>query len=414
MMTATLVHRFQSVAMMSLGIAVMLVAGCATPPAPPPAPTTAELPFDEAVTEATDALVAQTQAREEPGFQNRMTGRSRKSSVMLDPMIDAGSGQQTVATQTLQERVSERLAAKESVEIVAFQRDNFDKANYLLTGTMTRLAIDAPGGPLRIDLALTELASGRVAAQASVFTRAEGLDQTPLRYYRDTPMPTKDRVAEGYALTSKTAPGQLADAVYLEQLVVAPLIHDATVAYNAERYQEALANYSAAAKAAAGEQLNVLTGIYLSSAKLGRTAQAEQAFGRLVAFGIAKRQLDVKFLFNPDSTVFWSDPQISGPYPMWLREVARASAGAKVCVNIIGHTSRTGPAGYNDTLSLQRARYIQQRLIGEAAALGARTTASGRGFRENLIGSGTDDAIDALDRRVEFKIIDCGVLHAAN
>jgi hypothetical protein len=30
------------------------------------------------------------------------------------------------------------------------------------------------------------------------------------------------------------------------------------------------------------------------------------------------------------------------------------------------------------------------------------------GFRQNIVGSGTDDAVDALDRRVEFKITPCG------
>jgi hypothetical protein len=29
------------------------------------------------------------------------------------------------------------------------------------------------------------------------------------------------------------------------------------------------------------------------------------------------------------------------------------------------------------------------------------------GFRQNIVGSGTDNAVDALDRRVEFKIIPC-------
>ena len=29
------------------------------------------------------------------------------------------------------------------------------------------------------------------------------------------------------------------------------------------------------------------------------------------------------------------------------------------------------------------------------------------GYRENLIGSGADDASDALDRRVEFKVVAC-------
>ena len=33
--------------------------------------------------------------------------------------------------------------------------------------------------------------------------------------------------------------------------------------------------------------------------------------------------------------------------------------------------------------------------------------ATGRGFKENLVGTGKDDASDALDRRVEFKVIGC-------
>ena len=29
------------------------------------------------------------------------------------------------------------------------------------------------------------------------------------------------------------------------------------------------------------------------------------------------------------------------------------------------------------------------------------------GFRQNIVGSGSDDAVDALDRRVEFRIVGC-------
>jgi len=402
MMTTTPARWLQAI---SLFVLALLLAGCATKP---PASSRTELPFDQAVAQATDGLMVQTQKMQ--SFLTRMGG---KSGVVLDPMIDAGSGQQTAATQLLQDRVTERLAKQDSIQVVPFQRANLDKARYLLTGTMTRLAVDQPRGPMEINLALTELASGNVIAQSSAVTRDEGLDHTPLLYYRDTPVPTKDRVVEGYVRTSATAPGQKADAYYLQRLAVAPLIKDATSAYNAERYQDALAGYSAAGDSAIGEQLRVLNGIYLSSAKLGKTAEAEQAFGKLVAYGIANQQLGVKFLFNPNSTGFWSEQKISGPYPMWLREIAKASAGANVCMDIIGHTSHTGSVAYNDTLSLQRAKFIQQRLVGEAAVLGTRTVPSGKGFRENIIGSGTDDSVDALDRRVEFKIVDCGVMQAA-
>ena len=36
-----------------------------------------------------------------------------------------------------------------------------------------------------------------------------------------------------------------------------------------------------------------------------------------------------------------------------------------------------------------------------------RTIAAGMGSRQTMVGSGRDDASDALDRRVEFKVIGC-------
>ena len=39
--------------------------------------------------------------------------------------------------------------------------------------------------------------------------------------------------------------------------------------------------------------------------------------------------------------------------------------------------------------------------------LGGRTKPSGMGSRETIVGSGSDDVVDALDRRVEFKIVEC-------
>ena len=99
---------------------------------------------------------------------------------------------------------------------------------------------------------------------------------------------------------------------------------------------------------------------------------------------------------------------MSGAYGMWLRQIARESVASKVCMNVLGHTSRTGSEQANNALSLQRAEHIRQRLATEAPQLGPRLKAAGMGFRQNVIGSGTDNALDALDRRVEFKIVDCG------
>ncbi|MDQ6638448.1 MAG: OmpA family protein [Pseudomonadota bacterium] len=381
-------------------VVAVLAAACAAPQAT----SVGEMPFEQAVAQATDGLAGQLQKG--PAFLAKLA----KRSVVLDPMLDATTGQQTAATALLETRVSERLTTKfDLFEILPFQSANLSKAQLLLTGTMTR--VDGDGSArkraLQIHLALTDLKTGVVAAQASAIARDDGLDHTPLAYYRDSPVLVKDKVIEGYARTSATPPGQRGDAFYLERVAEATLIHEATSLYNQERYVEALGRYRSALAMPTGEQLRVVNGIYLASAKLGRTAEAEQAFGRVVALGIAYNELGVKFLFNPGSTEFWSDPKVSGAYPMWLRQIARESTGAKVCMNIVGHTSRTGSEPANDALSLQRANFIRQRLAGEATALAAKTKTSGMGFRQNIVGSGTDNAVDALDRRVEFRIIPC-------
>ena len=390
---------------LAAGCAVLLAA-CATPQ---PTRLDNELPFEQAVLQATDGLAAQTQKL--PAFLARVESKLAKRGVVLDPMLDATTGQQTAATVLLESRVADRLGSKaDGFEILPFQSANLGKAQYLLTGTMTRTENDgsARKRALRINLALTELKSGIVVAQASALARDEGLDHTPLAYYRDSPVLVKDKVIEGYARTSATAPGGKGDAFYLERIATATVVNEATVLYNQERYVDALGRYRSALALPAGEQLRVMNGIYLASAKLGRTQEAEQAFGRVVALGIAYNELGVKFLFNPGSTDFWSDGRVSGPYPMWLRQIARESTSAKVCMNVVGHTSRTGSEAANDALSLQRANAIRQRLAGEAVALGTKTKTSGMGFRQNIVGSGTDNAVDALDRRVEFKIVPCG------
>ncbi|MEO7055349.1 MAG: OmpA family protein [Caldimonas sp.] len=385
--------------------AIVALAGCAAPQA---TRLDNELPFEQAVAQATDGLAAQTQKL--PAFLARVESRLAKRGVVLDPMLDANTGQQTAATVLLENRVTERLGRADGFELLPFQSANLVGAQYLLTGTMTR--VDRGGNTrrpaLRINLALTELKGGTVVAQASALARDEGLDHTPLAYYRDSPVLVKDKVIEGYARTSATAPGGRADPFYLDRIAAATLVNEATTLYNQERYVDALGRYRSALALPAGEQLRVMNGIYLTSAKLGRSQEAEQAFGRVVALGIAYNQLGVKFLFNPGSTDFWSDSKVSGTYPMWLRQIARESTSANVCMNVVGHTSRTGSEAANDALSLQRAHIIRQRLIGETAALAARTKASGMGFHENIVGSGTDNAVDALDRRVDFKIVPCG------
>jgi len=58
-------------------------------------------------------------------------------------------------------------------------------------------------------------------------------------------------------------------------------------------------------------------------------------------------------------------------------------------------------------LSRQRAEAVRQMLERDNRALATRLTSTGVGSREALVGLGTDDSRDALDRRVEFRVVDC-------
>lgn len=76
-------------------------------------------------------------------------------------------------------------------------------------------------------------------------------------------------------------------------------------------------------------------------------------------------------------------------------------------MEVVGHTSATGPAVVNQRLSELRAEAIRNRLAAAQKPLAPRLVASGAGFSKLLIGTGNDDASDALDRRVEFKVLKC-------
>ena len=395
-------HRGAFAALLGLAFAALLAACNSSEPQT----------FEKAAADATDSLVAQTGklpsflARIESTINTPDTNAPRRS-IVLDPMLDMITGQQTETTLLFERRVTQRMAAKfPQFEFLPFQAANLVRAQYLLTGTMTRVTTEIKP-TVRLSLALTDIKSGLVVAQASALAREENLDSTPSRYYKDSPVLIKDKVVEGYARTTTTAPGQRADPYYMERIGVGTVITEATTLYNAERYQDALGQYQTALATPQGQQLRAESGLYLTNMKLGHITEAEQSFGRIVALGIAYNELGVKFLFNPGSVEFWADPKISGAYQMWLRQIARGTVAAGSCMTIVGHTSKSGPAAVNDALSLKRAATIRQRLTAEQPVLATRTKAEGMGFRQNIVGSGTDNGFDVLDRRVEFKIVPC-------
>ncbi|MBL8259062.1 MAG: OmpA family protein [Candidatus Competibacteraceae bacterium] len=334
-------------------------------------------------------------------------------TLVIDPLIDGVSGAQSVATRSMEARLVELVQEKyPQFAVQPFSAAAVAQSPIVLVGTFTGVnpegKTEGAREAYRVCLALADLKSGKIIAKGTARARPEGVDITPTPHFQDSPAWVPDKATEGYIKTCQgTKAGDPISAAYADRILTAALISEAIDAYNNRQYPAALDLYQSALRSPGGEQLRVYNGLYLTSWKLGRRNEALEAFGKIVDHGLANQRLAVKFLFKPGSTEFWPDRQVSGPYPLWLKQIAQRTSAHQGCLEIVGHTSRTGPEPINERLSTLRAERVKTRLEAGAPALRARTIANGVGSKETLIGTGTDDARDALDRRVEFKVVQC-------
>lgn len=370
-------------------------------PAPAAAPAPTPVPFPEALLRAANNLFSKANVEGE------------RVELVIDPLIDGVSGAQSTSTRSMQQTLIELVGKSyPRFQVQPFSSEALARNPVVLIGTFTAVTTAgnarAPRDAFRICLTLADLKTKRVVSKGVAWAKPEGVDVTPTTYYRDSPMWSKDPATEAYIKVCQgTKLGDPIDPVYAERLNAAALINDGILEYEARRYREALAFYRTARTLPGGDQHRVRIGAYLASSKLGRKDDAVEAFGELVDSGLASNQLMMKLLFQPGTTQFIANPQITEPYPMWLSQIATRAKQKGACIEIVGHTSRTGLPQVNERLSVLRAQYVMDLLQAGAPDSRNRMIATGRGYNENLIGTGKDDASDSLDRRVEFKVIGC-------
>lgn len=339
--------------------------------------------------------------------------------LVIDPLVDGVTGSQSAATETMQTRIGDLVKTQyPNFELQPFNTATLARGPMLFIGTFTAVNMDGSNKPgrdwHRVCLALLDLRTGKIVSKGFARAAMEGVDLTPTAFFLDSPAWAPDPAVTGYITTCQgTRAGDPIKPAYYDRIVAAAMINDAVVAYNKGDYEESFDLYKGVLRQPGGDQMRAYLGLYLAASKLNRKEDAQQAFARIVEHGLAQKQLAVKFLFRPGSTLFTRDPQISGAYPMWLGQLSQHASERTACLEVAGHTSRTGPEPLNERLSLMRAQYIKQRLDAAAPALAQRTSASGKGSSQNLSGLGTDDARDALDRRVEFRVKDCAAGDAA-
>jgi len=371
----------------------------------------APIKFDDAVARAGAQLFQDAKA--ELGDEAR--------PVVIDPLIDANTGAQTESTAQMGKNLESVLKGRHVAwKVKPLTREALAARPLLLIGTLTPVnierSIDKQPDAFRIWLTLIDLRTNRVVAKQLDRSTVDSVNAKPLRYFSDSPTWHKDKTVSGYINSCQvnTKIGDMADPEYLAHLPAAAVINEAMMAYNVAavddnkaKMQTANQLYKEAQTVADAGDLRVLNGLYLTSWQLGKRDEAKQAFGKLVASGLEAKKLPIKLLFKPGGTNFNDVGDLSTQYQLWLSSLAQEAGNVPACVKIVGHTSRTGSASANEKLSLRRAEAVAKLLEDRNRSLSTRLTVGGAGSREALVGLGTDDVRDALDRRVEFRVIDC-------
>ncbi len=365
------------------------------------------LPLQQAVAQAVQGLFSSVQ------LPNAVTSGDPKLPLVIDPLIDGNNWMQTKATRGMEAAVLQIIKDKQArFEALPFTSSSLARGPFVFIGTFTPLdaagKIEGPTEWYRICLALLDLRSGKIIGKGFARASPEGVDSTPLPFFEESPGWSPDEATTGYVRTCQgTKVGDAVHPAYWDRIAVAAVVSDAVNAYNSGRYDSALDLYRGALQMPGGRQLRVHNGIYLSASKLKRTEDASQAFGELVDFGLAQKKISVKMLFRPGAAQFVANPVLATEYSMWLRQIANRAGKAPECMLVAGHTSKSGPEPRNQVLSLQRAAAVQQRLLTLNKALSKKLKTAGLGSSQAISGTGTDDARDAVDRRVEFQVQEC-------
>lgn len=375
-------------------------------------------PFEQAVQKLSSALLLQLQNSQ------GVIGLFEQTAIVLDPFVDANTGEVIEASREI-----EKLLMKQAQQyfkkytLTRITAQNLQQAHYIISGTIKPNKMEtSPVSVTTVDtLPIYQLSSavihkqtGKIVAQAEVWVADRNLNYAPTASYQDSPVYIKDKRVDSLVTTVQKPAGELAEEAYYQGLTTQALLVEAESLYEKGDYQKALLAFALAEKREDGKMMRTFAGSYETHLKLGDLASAKQAFRQLLESSLREiGRLNVKFLFSVNSTEFIEDSALRKQYALWLEEIGNFFKQSQECFHVVGHSSHTGRPEYNKELSLKRAEKVQDLLKVHFPELIQQTKAVGKGFENNIVGSGSDDSRDVIDRRVEFVVVECSQLESS-
>lgn len=331
--------------------------------------------------------------------------RPTQSTVPVEEFFSVQSAEVSTSGRALQQDLAGSLTKSFApVKFVPLDVPSANGAQWVLLanyGTPSASDNLAPGKWVRLQVAMLESSTGKVLTRVATYLDAAQFNSEPTPFYKDAPMFMTDSRHRG-RIGAMDGGGKSLEV----ELKVQSELTSAIAAYEAGRYAEAELGF-AKVRAIATNNPSALSGLYQTYWKLNRKDEAEKAFGDLVGSSLDSGALAVKLLFKVGATSFVENADLNSQYRVWLKSVGQVITEKNRCLDVTGHASKSGAADYNDRLSLQRADSIVTMISQTNADTRARFKSAGRGFQDTIVGTGANDATDAIDRRVEFKVREC-------
>ncbi len=334
-----------------------------------------------------------------------------QKKILFEPFIDLTSHQVVKVSRQIEFIIFTETQKKfgDKFSIKRLIHENSIQADYIMHGVLTYEPYrEQDINYYHVISSVIHKNTGQVVAKSDVWISNYDLD---FRMVIESPMIVQDSHSIAEQVVKLNIDAQVPKN-YNNFLKVGALITQAETAYENKDYQTALALYTQFSKLQSFEKhkmMNAYIGLYQTNIHLGNWDAAEKAFAKMVALNFEEyNSLGIKFIFLVNKVTF--DSKLKAQYAIWLRQIGQyLEDNNNLCLHIVGHSSRSGGLDYNCNLSLNRAKAIQQKLQPYYKLVKANSKTDAKAWSQNIVGSGTDDAQDAIDRRVEFKVVSCPV-----
>ena len=360
------------------------------------------LEFDEGIGELSRGLLTK--------LQQRQGSLPTKKTLLFNPFLEINSGQILQASLDIEEKFIEEVHQHfNHFEISRLTLSKLEMADYIVNGLIKYEGnLDSNRKYYQISAAIVDLSTKTVVTNGTVWIESSGLNYKPTPSYEDNPIYIKGKLLQYVIKTVNSPVGTLIDDNDYTFIKTKAQLIEAQTAYDNNNYKQALNLFNAVLARPNGKVIETYGGLYATHFKLGHLEEAERNFGKMVVLGAKKGTLPVKFLFQSQMRDFVEIPALIQQYAIWVRQISLYFKRFPTqCVYIIGHTSKYGIYDLNKELSKKRAEKIQNLMGQTFAGIFQRSKTIGRGSDEMIVGTTPDSAENAIDRRVEFKIINC-------